>query len=138
MTTEYLSFQNVQPKAGTPGVAQDAPAGGGSQQQAPPGGGIMMFLPFLIMVPFLFMMFRRQKKEAAERAKLKKGDRVVSTSGLIGEIIEIDERLAKVKIAPGTTVQMLASSISPFGASTEAAPAKKDDVKDAKPVTDKK
>jgi len=136
VTTEYLLLQNVQPKAGTPGVAQDAPAGGGSQP-ASPGGGIMMFLPFLIMVPFLFLMFRRQKKEAADRAKLKKGDKVVSTSGLIGEIVEIDDKVAKVKIAPGTTVQMLATSISSFGAAADA-PAKKDDVKDAKPVTDKK
>jgi len=88
------------------------------------------------MVPFLFLMFRRQKNEAKARAKLKKGDRVVSTSGLIGEIMEIDDKIAKVKIAPGTTVQMLPTSISPFGGTTDAA--KKDDAKDAKPAADKK
>jgi len=74
----------------------------------------MMILPLLIMVPFLFLTFRRQKKEQQQREKLKKGDRVVGTSGLIGELMELDERFAKVKIAPGTTVQMLASSIAPL------------------------
>lgn len=95
-----------------------------------------MLLPFLIFVPILFMMFRRQKKEAEQRKGLKKGDRVVSTSGLIGELMELDERVAKVKIAPGTTVQMLSNSISPFG--VEVAKATGAELKDAKPVSDKK
>ncbi len=110
---ELFSLQNVQPKAGTPGVAQDS-GGGGAAPAAAPGGGMMMILPLLIMVPFLFLTFRRQKKEQQQREKLKKGDRVVGTSGLIGELMELDERFAKVKIAPGTTVQMLASSIAPL------------------------
>ena len=95
-----------------------------------------MLLPFLIFVPILFMMFRRQKKEAEQRKSLKKGDKVVSTSGLIGELMEFDERVAKVKIAPGTTVQMLSGSISPFA--VEVAKAAGAELKDAKPVADKK
>jgi len=100
-----------------------------------------MFLPILILLPFFFLMSRRQKKEQAERSKLKKGDRVVSNSGLVGELMEMDDRLAKVKIAPGTTVTMLASSINAFGSTPETAPAaatKGADVKDAKPAADKK
>jgi preprotein translocase subunit YajC len=136
VSLESFSFQNVPPKAGTPGVqASDAPQGGA--QQAPPSGGMFtMLLPFLIFVPILFMMFRRQKKEAESRKSLKKGDRVVSNSGLVGELVDLDERFAKVKIAPGTTVQMLANSVSPFGA--EAAKASGQELKDAKPVSDKK
>jgi preprotein translocase subunit YajC len=75
---------------------------------------LTMLLPFLIFVPILFMMFRRQKKEAQARGMLKKGDRVVSNSGLIGELVDMDERVVKVKIAPGTTVQMLANAVAPF------------------------
>lgn len=145
MTTELLSLQNVQPKAGTPGVAQDAPPpSGGGGGSPPPGSALVSFLPFLILIPFFFLMFRRQKNEQAARSKLKKGDKVVSSSGLIGELVELDERIAKVKIAPGTTVQMLPSSISPFGATAETA-AKKDekkdeakDTKDVKAAADKK
>jgi preprotein translocase subunit YajC len=81
------------------------------------------------MVPFLFLMFRRQKKEAAQRSKLKKGDSVVSQSGIVGELVEMDERFAKVKIAPGTTVKMLVTSLSPL---EPAADKKSDDLKDLK------
>jgi preprotein translocase subunit YajC len=73
-----------------------------------------MLLPFLIFVPILFLMFRRQKKESEARSHLKKGDRIVSTSGLIGELLEMDERVAKVKLAPGVTVSMLSNTVSPF------------------------
>ena len=139
----FFSFQQVGPKAGTPGVvASDAPAGGtgAAPSSGGAGGGLMTFLPFLMLVPFLFLMFRRNKKEAELRSKLKKGDRVVSTSGLVGELIEMDERLAKVKIAPGTTVQMLASSLSPLDPVAATASPDKDlkDLKDAKALDAKK
>jgi preprotein translocase subunit YajC len=136
------SFQNVQPKQGTPGVSQEsAPAGGAPAQGSPPGGSmITMLLPFLILVPFLFMSFRRQKKEQEARKGLKKGDRVVTQAGLIGELVEMDERIAKVKIAPGTTVQVLANAVSSFEA--QAATSKTDkelsDLKEAKATADKK
>lgn len=137
----YL-FQNVPPKQGTPGVAQDsAPSGGAPPQSAPGGSMITMLLPFLILVPFLFMSFRRQKKEQEARKSLKKGDKIVTQAGLIGELVELDERVAKVKIAPGTTVQVLASSVSSFEAQA-AAPSKTDkelaDLKEAKATADKK
>jgi preprotein translocase subunit YajC len=64
---------------------------------------------------------------------------VISQSGLLGELVDIDDRIAKVKIGPGTNVQMLVSSISP----DEVAAAKADDkqlkdLKDAKVAADKK
>jgi preprotein translocase subunit YajC len=136
-----MMFQAVAPKAGTPGVAVDPAAGATSAAPAasPPGGALTMFLPLLIMVPFLFLMFRRQKKEQEGRSKLKKGDKVVTQSGLVGELIEMDEKLAKVKIAPGVNVQVLASSLGPL----DPKPAKADDkdladLKEAKATADKK
>jgi preprotein translocase subunit YajC len=136
-----FSFQQVGPKAGTPGVAQDgtAPPAGGAPQGAPPGcgGGLGAFFPLLLFIPLLFMMFRKQKKEQESRSKLKKGDQIVSNSGLIGELVDINERVAKVKIAPGTTVQMLANSVSPMPAEPASSAADKE-LKDAKPVSDKK
>jgi preprotein translocase subunit YajC len=126
----------------TPGVAQpdqpSAPQGGGGGAG---GGAFGLLFPLLIMVPFLFLMFRRQKKEAEQRKSLKKGDTVVSQSGLVGELMEMDERFAKVKIAPGTTVKMLITSISPLDtAEKKADQADKDlkDLKDAKVAAEKK
>jgi len=136
-----LLFQQVPPKAGSPVVVQESqPASGGgggaagTQQQQPPAGGMLFtLLPFIILVPFLFMMFRRQKKEQSDRAKLTKGDRVVSQSGLIGELVELSDGIAKVKIAPGLTVQMMANTINPMAAT--ATSDKKDELKDLKEAT---
>ena len=130
-------------KPGTPGVAVPggaAPAGG-QAAAAPPPSMVTMLLPFLILVPFLFLSFRRQKKEKEARGSLKKGDRVVTQSGLIGELVDLDERIGKVKIAPGTTVQVLASALSPFEPTTEKKAVSKDleDLKEAKAgASDKK
>ncbi len=90
----------------------------------------------VIIVPFWLMMNRRTKKETQARAALKKGDRVMSTSGLIGELVELDDRVAKVKISPSVTVQMVANTISPYVEAERAAPAK--ELKEAKAGSDKK
>ncbi|HEY8078222.1 MAG TPA: preprotein translocase subunit YajC, partial [Labilithrix sp.] len=91
-------FQNVQPKAGTPGVEQPSGAPSGApQSQGSPPSMITMLLPFLILVPFLFFSFRRQKKEQEARGKLKKGDKVVTQAGIIGELVELEDKVAKVK-----------------------------------------
>jgi len=71
-------------------------------------------LMMLVFVPILFLMFRRNKTEKDARAKLKKGDRIGSQSGLVGELMEMDDRFAKVKLGPGNTVTMLTSSIQPL------------------------
>ncbi|MFO0675642.1 MAG: preprotein translocase subunit YajC [Polyangiaceae bacterium] len=142
MSFSAFSLQQVAPKAGTPGTAQEgAPGAGAGAPAAPPGGGLISFLPLLMFVPLLFMMFRRQKKEQEQRAKLKKGDRVVSNAGLVGELVELDEKFAKVKIAPGTTVQMLAGSVAPLEAETEKKAAKAEEkpaLSTATLATDKK
>ncbi|MDP9150506.1 MAG: preprotein translocase subunit YajC [Myxococcota bacterium] len=137
LSNDLLLAQNVQPKAGTPGVAQDsAPA-----QSAPssPSSPLAGFLPILMMlvifVPFFFLMSRKQKKETAARASLKKGDRVMTNSGLVGELVEMDDRLAKVKISPGVTVQIVANTITPFVEPEKTTPK---ELKEAKPVAEKK
>ena len=92
-------------------------------------------LPLLILVPFFLLSSRRQKKEQAERSKLKRGDKVVSNAGLVGELVEMDEKIAKVKLAPGITVQMLASTVGPMTGDEPAPSKSKDalaDLKDAK------
>jgi preprotein translocase subunit YajC len=133
-------FQNVPSKPGTPGVEQPSgPPSGGAQPQGPAPSMWTMLLPFLILVPFLFFSFRRQKKEQQARANLKKGDRVVTQAGIIGELVDLDEKVAKVKIAPGTTVQVLASSVSSYEPTPEKKTDKQlDDLKEAKAGADKK
>ena len=57
---------------------------------------MMQFLPLILMfVIFWFLLIRPQQKRAkAHRemlAALKRGDRVVTASGLLGRILEIDD-----------------------------------------------
>jgi preprotein translocase subunit YajC len=131
-------FQDIpagSPAPGTPGVVQ--PSGPVAPQQAPPNMMFTILPMFAIMAVMLFMSSRKQKKEQEARKSLQKGDRVVSQSGLIGELVEIDEKVAKVKLAPGITVQMLPSSLGPMETAKTDTLA---DLRDAKAVsaTDKK
>jgi preprotein translocase YajC subunit len=59
-------------------------------------------------------MFRRQKKEAAARQGLKKGDTIVTNAGIVGELVEVGEKFAKVKVAQGVTITVLTNVIAPL------------------------
>jgi preprotein translocase subunit YajC len=139
LSNDLLLAQNVQPKATTPGVAQDSttpPPSGGGSGGSPLAGLMPILMMLVIFVPFFLLMSRRQKKEAQARASLKKGDRVMTNAGLIGELVEADDRVARVKVAPGVTVQVVANTLSPFS-EAEKAPATKE-LKEAKAVSSEK
>jgi preprotein translocase subunit YajC len=143
LTSDLLLAQNVPqaapaPPAGAPHTGQDSapPSGGPGGGSSPLGGFMMPLIMLLVFVPIFFMMSRRQKKEQEARSKLKKGDRIMSNSGLVGELMEMDDKLAKVKIAPGVTVTMVANTISALTAEAEKAAPK--ELKEAKAVSDKK
>ncbi|HMC00569.1 MAG TPA: preprotein translocase subunit YajC [Flavobacteriaceae bacterium] len=60
-------------------------------------GGIGSFLPFILMfvVVYFFMIapqMKRAKKEKKFAAELKKGDRVVTKSGMHGKVIDLNEK----------------------------------------------
>jgi preprotein translocase subunit YajC len=70
------------------------------------GGGLASMLPFLAMILVLyFFMIRpqmnRQKKEKVFQAGIKKGARVVTSSGIHGKIAEINESDNTVTIETG-------------------------------------
>jgi len=140
LNSDQLLAQNVQPKANTPGVAQEstpapAAAAGSSSSSSPLASIAPMLVMALIFIPFFWLMSRRQKKEATARSALKKGDRVMTNAGLIGELVEMDDRIAKVKIAPSVTVQIVANTVSPY-VEQEKTGAK--ELKDGKSVSEKK
>lgn len=70
----------------------------------------------LLFVPLFFLLFwmprSQQKKQAAALAKLQKGDRVVTHSGMIGKLVEMGERTYKLEIAPGVKIDVLKSAIA--------------------------
>jgi preprotein translocase subunit YajC len=141
VTNDLLLAQNVPPKAGVAGsgatVQDSAPTAGAASgsSQSPLAGFMPIIMMLVIFVPFFLLMSRRQKKETQARSSLKKGDRVVTNAGLIGELVEMDDRIAKVKISPSVTVQMVSNTVSPF---TESDKTSSKELKEAKAVSEKK
>lgn len=94
-----------------------APAANPAPNAAPQAGGwgfmLIMILPFALM---WFMMNRSQKKqqEAHRRmiAALKKGDRVVTTGGIIGEVVSADEDEIRLRIADKVETRFVKSAIA--------------------------
>ncbi|WP_201288868.1 preprotein translocase subunit YajC [Polaribacter septentrionalilitoris] len=69
-------------------------------------GSLMSMLPFLaIIVVFYFFMIRpqmnRQKKEKAFQAEIKKGTKVITSSGIHGKIVEVNSSDNTVTIETG-------------------------------------
>ncbi len=61
------------------------------------GEGISAFLPFIAMfaVVYFFMIapqMKRAKKEKKFASELKKGDRVITKSGMHGKVVELNDK----------------------------------------------
>ena len=83
------------------------------------GNPLMNMLPLLLIIPifYLFLIRPQQKKQKEHQrmlAELKKGDRVVTSSGIIGSIWGIDEKDNKIvlKVGEETKIEFLRSAIS--------------------------
>ncbi|WP_260424678.1 MULTISPECIES: preprotein translocase subunit YajC [unclassified Desulfovibrio] len=98
-------FESVAYAMGTPQATGGTPASGTEM--------LMQFLPLIIMfVIFWFLLIRPQQKRAKAHkqmlSELKRGDHVLTSSGLIGRILELDDEQvllecgeAKLRISRG-------------------------------------
>jgi preprotein translocase subunit YajC len=74
------------------------------QQGQSAGGGMIQTLIFfgLIFVVFYFMILRPQQKRTKERQKMleaiKKGDKVITSGGIHGKVVSIDEKSALIEV----------------------------------------
>ena len=88
------------------------------------GGGqagssvIGLALPLLMIVGFYFLLIRpqrsRQRAQKAVLDSLEVGDEVMTSGGIFGTIVEIDEDegVLTVEISPGTRVRMVRAGIA--------------------------
>jgi len=107
-------------------TTQPAPSSGGEPAAAPPSG-LGMITPLLIVVPLMLILFlqgrSQTKKQEAAIAGLKKGDRVVTQSGLVGRLVSIEGRYAELQLPPsGTKVTILRSGLIGRDAEGESTP----------------
>jgi len=86
----------------------------------PNGAGpspVSMLLPIVGMLAiFYFLLIRPQQKRQKEMQKmiaaLKKGDRVVTASGLYGTVVGMRDDVLVLKIAENVKVEMLKSAVT--------------------------
>lgn len=74
----------------------------------------MMLIMFLPMILIIFFMNRSQsKKQKNLESMLKKGDRVITSGGMIGKIAEIsaNSRYVKLEITSGVRIEVLKTAI---------------------------
>jgi len=90
-------------------AADAAPAAG--------GGGIMSFIPLvLIFVVFYFLLIRPQQKKVKEHQALvealKRGDAVVTSGGIHGEITGMTDTVITLEIADNVRIKIARGHIA--------------------------
>ncbi len=93
-------------------IAMSQPGGGDS------GQGMMSTLIFfgLIFLIFYFMILRPQQKRTKERTKMldavKKGDKIVTSGGLHGKVVNVDEKTLLIDVGDNTKLKFERSAVS--------------------------
>lgn len=81
--------------------------------------GLLQFLPFaLILGIFYFLILRpmksRQKKVQEFQEALKVGDKVVTTSGIYGQITRLNDKSVQVQIADKVRIEVARASVGGY------------------------
>jgi preprotein translocase subunit YajC len=66
---------------------------------------LVLLLPFLLLVWIMFTQRRRNQQIQALQTSLAVGDEVVTTSGLYGTIVALDDAVATLDVGSGTTLR---------------------------------
>lgn len=83
---------------------------------ASPPGLTTMLLPVGIFALFYFLFIRpqnkRQKDQKAMIAALSKGAEVVTSGGILGKVIDLDENFVRIEVGERTYIQVQRHAIS--------------------------
>ena len=97
------------------------------QQQAAPQGasGLVAMVPYILMFAIFYFvliapMRKQQKKTKDMLAALKKGDRVLTSGGIYGQVAQIEDQVVWVKIADTVKVKMTRSAITAVVTDTDS------------------
>jgi len=89
---------------GAPGAPAHPPEAFGGSWQI-----LIMVVPLVLLM--LFTSRSNSKKQKKLLESLQKGDRVITQGGMVGKLVEIGDRYAKVELAPGMKVEFLKSGL---------------------------
>jgi len=100
----------------------------GAQGQA--GGGPGFFVVIIAMIAIMYLIVLRPQQKERKRhaewlASIKKGDEVVTQSGIIGTVALVEDRSVTLDVGGGNKIRVLKSTVvSAWKQSEPAAPAK--------------
>ena len=126
-------------------LAQQQPGAGGTTTQTAPsktpngtpakpkaGGGSFLTTGLMFAAVFIgmyFLVIRPQRKEEKRKkellSKLDKGDKVVTTSGLIGTVSSVKDETVIINVGDGTRLEFLRSAVNEVRTENRAPTGKK-------------
>jgi preprotein translocase subunit YajC len=106
----------------------------GGQPQSNP---LVSFLPFIAIAVVFYLIFfrpqaRQQKQHQAFLGGLKKGDEVVTQSGIIGRVVQVEDRAVTLDVGGGTKLRILKAQVGGAWVEKPSAEAAKPEAKEAK------
>ncbi|WP_112237994.1 preprotein translocase subunit YajC [Kribbella monticola] len=79
------------------------------------GGGITLLLPLVLIVGMIWFMSRTQKKQRQKQADtvamLTPGTKVITTSGMVGIVEEVDDEYVTLEISEGVLIQLVKAAV---------------------------
>lgn len=97
-------------------LISDAFAAATSAQPAQADGTFSLVMIAAIFVLFYFMLIRPQNKRAKEHreliGKLKKGDEIITSGGMLAKVVSLDEQYIKVSVGENVEFTLQRSAVS--------------------------
>ena len=83
--------------------------------QAEAGGNPLIFFVLVFGVFWFFMIrpqVKKQKQERKFREEIKKGDKIITSGGLHGKVVEVSDKTVKIDVAKDVILKVDKSCIS--------------------------
>jgi preprotein translocase subunit YajC len=111
-----VSATAAAPAAETTTIQADASASG-SGQQVPPPSNTMMMVPFIILIGVMIAIsVRTSSKEKKKREEMmnsiRKGTKIMTTGGILGEIAEVQKDQFLLKVANNVQIAISRSAVA--------------------------
>lgn len=88
---------------------------------------LLFFLPMILIMYFLIFLPKRREQQATNKmlAELKKGDKVLTHAGMIGEVAGIKDNVVTLKFHDGVRIDFSKTAIQKVMGDEKAADVKK-------------
>ena len=112
-----VSATAAAPAAEATAAQTGAAAPEAGQQQAPPPSNTMMMVPFIILIAVMIAIsIRTSSKEKKKREEMmnsiRKGTKIMTTGGILGEIAEVQKDQFLLKVANNVQIAISRSAIA--------------------------